>query len=283
MNYKVYRLSSFTETVDGGNPAGVVLNTDSLDETAMLEIANKVGYSETAFVFQSEAADYKERFFTPTEEVDLCGHATIATFNLLRDLNILSCGTYTQETKAGILSIIINETDVLMEQPKPEFGEIISLDEIEPCFESPNLKNIDNRPVQIVSTGLRDILLPVKSLEELNALNPNFEEIITLSERYDVVGIHAFTEDTKTEAKAVCRNFAPRYGIEEESATGTSNGALACYLNKYDNKAEEELVFKQGYSLNKPATIKVKLEFNNKCLEEVYVGGSAFRLANFIT
>ncbi|GMQ63574.1 PhzF family phenazine biosynthesis protein [Vallitalea maricola] len=277
MKLKTYRLSSFSQTVDGGNPAGVVLNADSLDEKSMLEISSKIGYSETAFVSQSKVADYKVRFFTPVKEVDLCGHATIATFNLLRDLHILPCGEYIQETKAGILKIIVNDNDVFMEQNKPVFFDIISLEEINKCFES-SLTNIDNQPIQIVSTGMRDIMLPVKNLGILNELLPKFNEIIMLSNKYDVSGIHVFTQEGITDANAVCRNFAPRDGINEESATGTSNGALACYLNRYSNDTNSRYLFKQGYSMNKPSEIKVELGYNNENIDKVYVGGNAVRI-----
>lgn len=210
MEFKAYRVSSFTKIVEGGNPAGVILNADSLNEKLMLEIASRMGYSETAFISQSKVADYKVRFFTPAEEVDLCGHATIATFNLLRDLDVLSCGTYTQETKAGILKIIINENDVFMEQNKPVFTDILSLDEISTCFKSSILTYIESKPIQVVSTGLRDIMLPVKSLGILNELKPKFEKITILSKKYDVSGIHAFTEDTKKQMQMLLAEILPQ-------------------------------------------------------------------------
>lgn len=80
MKIKVYKLNSFAKAKEGGNAAGVVLNADSLSEKEMAKIAAVLGFSETAFVLQSNVADFKLRFFTPNEEVDLCGHATIASF-----------------------------------------------------------------------------------------------------------------------------------------------------------------------------------------------------------
>lgn len=84
MKINAYTLNSFAKTKEGGNPAGVVTNADSLSEEEMRKIAAVLGFSETAFVLKSNAADFKVRFFTPNEEVDLCGHATIATFLLLQ-------------------------------------------------------------------------------------------------------------------------------------------------------------------------------------------------------
>jgi len=95
----IYRVTAFSDSAHGGNLAGVVLDADSLSEEQMLKIAKEVGYSETAFVMKSTKADFKVRFFTPTDEVDLCGHATIATFNLLRDLGAITVGDYTKKQR----------------------------------------------------------------------------------------------------------------------------------------------------------------------------------------
>ncbi|RAK10242.1 PhzF family phenazine biosynthesis protein [Halanaerobium saccharolyticum] len=168
-----YKVMAFSEDSNGGNPAGVVLNADSFIENQMLSIAKEVGFSETAFVMNSALADFRVRFFTPVDEVDLCGHATVATFNLLRDLGIVTTGEYTQETKAGILKLKIFEKHIYMEQNMPKFYEVIDKNEIEGCFESQLLGYISDMPIQIASTGLRDIILPVKDLETLLALNPN--------------------------------------------------------------------------------------------------------------
>jgi PhzF family phenazine biosynthesis protein len=100
---RVIALSSFAKTKRGGNPAGVCLFADALSDAAMRRIAKGVGFSETAFVKPSNRADFKVQFFTPEGEVDLCGHATIATYILLAERGLVKRGKYTQETKAGIL------------------------------------------------------------------------------------------------------------------------------------------------------------------------------------
>jgi PhzF family phenazine biosynthesis protein len=120
MKIKVFTLNSFAKTIDGGNPAGVVLNADGLSEKEMVLIAKKVALSETAFITRSSKADFKVRFFTPTDEVDLCGHATIATYSLMHTLGKIKAGNYTQETKAGILGIKIHEDGtIFMNQTLP--------------------------------------------------------------------------------------------------------------------------------------------------------------------
>ena len=102
---EVYVISAFSKDGRGGNKAGVVLDSRGLMPAKMMAIAKDLGYSETAFLMESDVADFKVRYFTPTEEVPLCGHATIATFSILNSLGRLSKDTYTIETKAGSLNL----------------------------------------------------------------------------------------------------------------------------------------------------------------------------------
>ncbi len=271
--------NAFARTKRGGNPAGVVLDAEGLAETFLQKVAARAGLSETAFVQKSAAADFKIRFFTPAAEVDLCGHATIAAFSLLFGLRRIPPGQHRQETKAGILGVEV-QTDgtVFMEQTLPVFesgidrGEVagslgIGLDSLAP-----------DMPVQIVSTGLRDIIVPVVSLRALSSLRPDLERIAEISRKHGAVGYHAFSMETKPMSTAHCRNFAPLYGIPEEAATGTSSGALACYLFKHGKVTEEQarkLVFEQGEVLKRPSEILVRLEIGNNEIVRVQVGGKA--------
>lgn len=284
MEIKVYRLNVFAETTNGGNPAGVVLDADFLSSDEMQKIAKKVGFSETAFVQKSADADYKIIFFTPDGEVDLCGHATVAVFYLLADKGIIQIGKYTQETKAGILEIECRGDGVIyMNQCNPEFYETLDKKEIADTLNIDVDDIIDDLPIQIVSTGLKDILIPIKSLKVLCGIKPNFDKISHVSKKYGAVGYHLFTLETKYDSTAHCRNFAPLYGISEEAATGTSNGALSCYLYKYGvilEKNIKELVFEQGYSMNKPSKILTDLIIYNHEIVEVKVGGTALNIKN---
>jgi len=267
---QIFRLRAFPKTIDGGNKAAVYLFADNLTSLEMQKIAKDISYSETAFVSKSQKADYKVRFFTPKFEVDLCGHATIATFNILRDLNIIEEGHYKQETKAGILSLEVTKDMVYMEQSKPVFGSIIPFEELNDCF-----KNLDFHPdlkPQILSTGLREIFLPLKDKNTLDKLKPNYKKIIQLSRKYQIIGVHAFSLDNEIDAYG--RNFAPIIGINEESATGTSNGALGCYLHKYLNQ-KNEYIFRQGYQMKQPSEIIANIQTDKQKIKSVWVGGSA--------
>lgn len=278
MQIKAFTLDSFASTPGGGNPAGVVLDFENLltpDEMQL--IAEKIGFSETAFIKKSLVADFNVRFFTPTEEVDLCGHATIGAFSLLEHLGIISVGTYTQETKAGLLDVeITSDKKVFMDQSLPEFFEKLEVDEISNSLGLDPSSIDENLPIQIVSTGLKDIIIPLKSIKNLDEISPDFEKITSISKKYDVVGYHVFALSSEINELAICRNFAPLYGIPEESATGTSNGALVSYLFEHNKlSTTENLSISQGISMNKPSTINVSLKIEDKKIKRVLVGGLA--------
>ena len=275
----VYILNAFAKTKRGGNPAGVVLDADCLVETSMQKTAARIGLSETAFVQKSVAADFKIRFFTPAAEVDLCGHATIAVFSLLFGLRRLRAGKYRQETKAGVLGVEVQKDGtVFMEQSLPSFESAVDRGEVAGSLGlGPNSLRPD-MPVQIVSTGLRDIIVPINSLGDLLNIKPDLDKITDISKKYGAVGYHAFSLETKHKSTAHCRNFAPLYGIPEEAATGTSSGALACYLFRHgritDTQAQK-LVFEQGYGMRRPSEIFVRLDIENRNITGVHVGGKA--------
>ena len=268
---KIYVASAFSKDNSGGNKAGVCLTAGGLNEEQKKKISAELGYAETVFISESNNADLKLEYFTPSEEVPLCGHATIAAFTVMKKRGLLNKYQYKIETKAGILSINIRVNKFFMEQNKPQFFDKIDSDIFDNCFD---IKVVSNEySAQIVSTGLRDIMLPVKDLETLNTMNPNFDEIKRISSEYDTIGIHAFTIQGD---RIIVRNFAPLYDVPEESATGTGNCALACYLFNNNIIKKDEYLFEQGYSLNELSEIIVQLEVVDDSIERVIVGGSGY-------
>lgn len=279
MKIKVFLINSFAKTAEGGNAAGVVLDADGFKDDDMKKIAKILGHSETAFVSKSEVADFKVRFFTPEEEVDLCGHATIATFHTLAEQGRIHPDKYTQETKAGVLQVEVKKDHtIMMNQNAPQFLDVVNKEEIADSLNINLNEMVEGLPTQVVSTGLRDIIVPIKNLETLNAIKPNFDKVAAVSQKYNTIGYHLFVLETLGEAQAHTRNLAPLYGIPEESATGTSNGALASYLFEYgeiNRKEATHLIIEQGYSMNKPSEIIVELETKEKSINGVKVGGKA--------
>ncbi len=287
MEKNIYIVDAFTDIAYAGNPAAVVLDADDLSDDNMQQIAREMNLSETAFVLSGSKAsddiyyDVRVRFFTPTEEVDLCGHATIATFSLLKQMGLLSeiKTNFVQKTKAGLLNVKFENDNVIMKQADPKkINKNIDIDKLSKVM---NIKVSDIgsevdlcvAPImpEIWSTGLEDILMPIKSAEVLKNMSPNMEELAEYSRMLDVVGVHAFYFDGSDEI--VCRNFAPAYGIPEESATGTSNGALGAYLaDKGHMDGQVEFIAKQGEGMGRPSRIFVKVSHNPT---EVWVGGKA--------
>lgn len=266
----IYVVSAFCKDGAGGNRAGVVLDQPELTDERKMKISKLLGYSETAFITHSDRADYKIEYFTPAEEVPLCGHATIAAFSMMKRLGRLRGERFTIETKAGVLSVTVSgDGMVMMQQNAPEFYECVGGPEIADCLGIPE-KETDG-PSQIISTGLRDIIVPVRSVDILHGIKPDFEAMWELSREKKVVGLHVFAP-AEGDIDAICRNFAPLYGINEESATGTSSCALAAYLAEYRQK-KETYIFEQGYALGLPSRITVKAVCDGERIGEIYVGG----------
>lgn len=279
MSEKFYVVNAFTANGENGNPAGVVLDADGLDERKMLAVAAEMGLSETAFVSESDRASRKVRFFTPTTEVDLCGHATIATWSLLHKLGELSAGTYTQETKAGLLKVTIkNDWLVFMEQTSAGF-----FDKIEPA-EIAGMLGIEIsdfhatlRP-QIVSTGIRDLLVPMIDRSILGRLHPDLDAIADFSQQHNISGFHVFALLKGEQSLASARNFAPADGIPEECATGTSNGALLCYLKKEGRLPKQDIYcVEQGETMGRLSYIYGTFED-----DIVWVGGETAIMAGSV-
>ena len=124
MTPAVLRYSAFTTDPSGGNPAGVVLQADALSTAQKQAIAAQVGLSETAFVSRSESAAFKLEFFTPTRQIAHCGHATIATFSLLRQRGVLGEGRFSKETVDGPRDILLDGDMAFMEQTAPAYRRI---------------------------------------------------------------------------------------------------------------------------------------------------------------
>lgn len=273
---KIYHVNAFTESLTGGNPAGVVILNHPLTENEMLSIAKRIGYSETAFITKSNVADYQIRFFTPVDEVDLCGHATIASFSVLLKEDHIMPGMYTQETKAGVLKVdVLSTGEVYMDQLIPEHYETINKDVVANSL-GISAEEIIGEP-QVFSTGLKDIIVHVKDLKTIQKIQPDFKRIEEISREHESTGYHVFTLETLEDKTAHCRNFAPLYGIDEEAATGTASGALTGYLIHHNlvefKDGLNEYAFEQGFEMNRPSSIFTQVIMNDGEITEMIVGG----------
>lgn len=276
----LFQVDAFVSENGGGNPAGVCFPAGPLPDQKMQEIASMAGFSETAFIYYTDNADFGLRYFAPEQEVDLCGHATIASFHYLFENGYLYPGDLTLETKAGIQNIKVTEDGhISMSQNLPQFGQTIKPEKIAPCLglDSLDLIDQDEIPIQVVSTGLHKIFVGIKDIKTLENLKPNLELVESISREYSATGIYAYCLETLKESTAHCRNLAPVVGISEDSATGTSAAALSCLLWKYGKVLPENkntLKFEQGFFIDQPSIIMTCLETgeNNEILK-VWVSG----------
>lgn len=275
---KLYIVDAFTDHIFGGNQAGVtLLNSDDLfpADSMMQSVAAELKHSETAFVKQREPKTFELRYFTPEGEVPLCGHATISTFTVLREEKKISCGEYCAMTQSGKLSVSVEPDRIWLEMPAGEIIQTLSDEEAARVYATyhlpPSTQPVNLQPA-IVRSGLADILLPVDNKAALDHANQNREAVIQLSRGFGLVGVHMFYCPPTGEITAYCRNFAPLFGIDEESATGTSNAALSYYLYTQGLIAKDRVnTIVQGEAMGKPSQIYSKIASN----DVIWIGGNA--------
>jgi PhzF family phenazine biosynthesis protein len=267
----------------GGNPAGVVLDADKLSETEMLRIAANIGLSETAFVSSSDTQGFKLDFFTPNRRIGHCGHATIATFSYLVELGRVAEGETSKETVDGPRKISIKNGAAYMEQLAPKYRmpsdwekDDVTTAEV---LQSLGITNSDLDPKVapiLVNTRNSFMVVAVKDGATLAAIKPNFELISGISEKLELIGYYVFTTDNKaTDKDATTRMFAPRYAIQEESATGMAAGPLACVLHDHLHLKKDTFLIEQGQFMEpvSPSLITVELAVKNDAVQNLMAGG----------
>lgn len=274
-----YILSSFVSSKGGGNKAAVVFDDYGMSYKEMLGLAKKNNFSETAFIdfSKSDGNKYNIRYFTPTEEVDICGHAALASFQVLKQLGYLKDNVAYHRTKAGELKVLIEKEAILIQMKKPEDVMQLSKNIIMEIIEVKENEIITNKNgmIDVISTGLKDIILEVSGIEALMNLNVIKDKMMEVCSKYDIIGMHVVSRETiEKNSDFCCRNFAPAVGIDEESATGTSNASLLYYIKKNDKNFDCSRTYKieQGYFMNSPSDIYARYD---EATDSIYVGGIA--------
>ena len=288
MERRIWIYDAFTKELFKGNPAGVMLDADGMNEEAMQSVAKELGYPETVFLSKGAEGRIKVRFFTPKEEVDLCGHATIAYGTALVESGMIEvCEGDNQldmETNLGVLPIIITIRDkkienVMMYQGFPKIDKEFVLDknELAQCLNIPADSFSDEIEIVKAYTGIWDLMIPLKRKETLNEIVGDMKKITTLSEKLGIISLHPFYMERGEETRLYARNFAPIVEIDEEAATGTSNGALIYYLYTIDEIGAGELVtVTQGEKLGRKSEITGKIQIKDGRLD-VLIGGTAVK------
>ena len=271
---EVNLVKGFSAYSDGGNPAGVVLNSNISTEE-MQAVAAEVGFSVTAFIENENENEFGVRFFTPTEEDEVCGHGTIAVFHLLSERGLLDFESgkaeAVQKTKAGALkTVVYNDGKVVMEQKKPKFLEHKEKKANIADLLGIKTDNLLNYPIEIIDTGKPKMMVPVDSIETLLDIEPDYEDIQEMCRRTASKGIYPFTFETQEDGDVHARQFNPLQGIYEDPITGTAAGPLGICLKKHNLTEKEEIIVEQGHTMQKPGKIYVNISG-----EKPKVGGYA--------
>jgi len=274
---QVFLVDAFTDEPLTGNPAGVVPDADDLDDEQMQAIASELGASETIFLRSSEEADRRLRYFTPTNEVDLCGHATVAGHAWLAARDRIDAGEHTFETNTGVLTATVEDDGtVWMTQNQPEIRRVdVEYETVADALgvDVAALEDVGaDLPLAVSSTGLPFLMVPVNFLEHVSNMAPQMGAIEALSREVEAAGVYAFTFDAlDADSTLHGRMFAPKEGVPEDPVTGTASGAAGAYVREYDafDSVPEEMVFEQGHFVDRPGRVRVRVG------GEIEVGGRA--------
>ena len=284
---RVFHYDAFSSKPNKGNPAGVVLDADGLTEKEMQDIAMKVGFNETSFPMESDIADLRIRYFTPGHEMNLCGHATMATIHALKTRGLLDKDELMIETGAGILPIKIDTTagpdiSITMKQASPQFeafngdkgglASSLGLD----------IEDLESElPIVYGSTGLWTLLVPVKersSFKRMKANNSLFPQLLKEMPR---ASVHPFCLDTyDSDAHMHARHFSsPFSGTLEDPVTGTASGVMGAYYAKYikdDLEDEVHLLIEQGHEIGKYGRVRVTATKNDGTYDIEITGNAVY-------
>ena len=285
---KIKQVDAFTTTPHAGNPAGVVLDAKGLSDQQMQVIAREMNVSETAFILppSKSGADVRIRWFSPTTEVPLCGHATIASFHSLAEegrLEMSGNGEYhfDLETASGILPVDVTKDggsiSVMMGLKPPTFERVTHFK-----LDLARILNIAFDEFHNKMSIMRGDYLyaPVKRLHTLFSMRPDFLTMEKFLKSRQLSGLCVYTTETVERESAVhSRFFAPPAGINEDPVTGSSHGALAVLLYKHDALTvyNGRCIFQgeQGDVLGRKGRIKVQLILDDDKPVLSRIGGCA--------
>ncbi|MCV2869891.1 PhzF family phenazine biosynthesis protein [Defluviimonas sp. WL0002] len=264
----VHIVNAFTLEGTGGNPAGVVLDADALDESDMQSIAAQTGLSETTFVSRHPTEGARLDFFTPTRRIAHCGHATVAAFALMQAEGRIADGPTSKQTVDGPRRILVRHGAIFMEQRAPRYltqpawaGTGVTPAEVLAAV-GLSTDLLDSRVApQVVDTGNRFLLIGVANADGLAEIVPDLEAVARISDALDLVGFYVFAVTSGSGfAHATTRMFAPRYGISEESATGMAAGPLACLLHDVLGDRRTHFVIEQGRFMATPSVSRILVD-----------------------
>jgi PhzF family phenazine biosynthesis protein len=217
MAVQIYQVDAFTNKAFSGNPAGVCLLTAPADERWMQNIAAEMNLAETAFL-HPENDGYRLRWFTPTIEEELCGHATLASAHILWQKGILKDGQEVRFfSRSGMLTAMRSGDWIMLDFPAEPPQPVLPPKELSDCLPSLGLLYIGRNRL--------DYLVEIEDEASLRSFNPDFNLMAKLPRR----GIIVTSKSTTAPYDFISRFFAPHDGIEEDPVTGSAHCCLGPY------------------------------------------------------
>lgn len=283
--YPFMQVDAFTRHPMGGNPCAILFEADDLDVATMQALAREMNLSETAFVRRSDVADFGVRYFTPAEEVPLAGHPTIATTYALVETGRAPLNgnptRLTLELQVGPITVDVYSTDgvvtnVVMTQKKPAFLEIHDPEEVLPIFGLASGDLVPDVPIQTVSTGTPQLMLPLRTHDALRNLHIDQPALTALRRKAHFFSTHLFCVHGLTPGgRTFARHFATPPDLFEDPFTGSATGGMGAYLWHYGLIDTPSFVAEQGHWMHRPGQATVECIGPREDIEAVKVGGSA--------
>src|SRR5437899_549390 len=273
----------FAEKKYQGNQLAVFVRDRDLSTDEMQQIANEMHFSESTFVTEARGDEFEVRIFTPDMEVPFAGHPTLGTAFVIRELLAWSrSDRLVLNLAVGHIPVAFSNSTLMMEQKQPSFGAIIAdRARIAQILSIHVADLIPNFPVQVVSTGLPSVIIPLKSRDAVSRCvirHDLYQEFIDDTVK---AALLVFAPETiKAENDVHVRVFVDDSGFFEDPATGSANGNLAAYLleHRYFGKTALKYRVEQGYEMGRPSLLEVAAEKVNSNFV-IRVGGRVFRIA----
>ena len=304
--YRFVQIDVFTEEAFAGNALAVFPEAEGLTDEQMMKIAREMNLSETVFVLpaRDDKTLRRLRIFTPAREIPFAGHPIVGTWNALAREGVVPIpdggNGWTRihhEVGIGVLPVDIEFKDgapvqVVMTQGKFEIkGELDDASDQAELARALGLSIEDfdeTLPIQIVSTGMSFLAVPIRSLADLGRCRVNAALLTEIYQRSGSTGCEAFSRETIEigEARAHARMFAPGDNIAEDPATGSAAGALGAYLVHHGASGTEPIdgrarfVIEQGDFIHRPSRINLEVAGKPGAIEEVRVGGPSVVVAH---
>lgn len=286
-----YIVDVFADQKYAGNQLAVVRDAKRVSASDMQKIAMEMHFSETSFILSDKTRQggYDVRIFTPETELPFAGHPTLGTaFIIQQEIIKRPVTKVVLNLKVGQIPVtpIYNgegQPDILwMKQKTPTFGKTFKAETI---AETLSLSPADIEtafPIQEVSTGVPDIMVPLKTLSAVKRARINQDTYLQLIENIESKGLLIFSPETYHRDNHLnARFFADYYGVPEDPATGSANGCLAGYLVKHNYFGQNQINVRveQGYEIGRPSLLHLKAKRAKNGRIDVNVGGKVQPIA----